>query len=117
MATRFPFGCLSRANQKRAAAQFFDAGENDGFLYELNADGAVLCRCRPLAPIPAWALVGASSWRGAFRKGYLAFTSGEPRASCPYMDKRSESGRITWSRAFQASWREGWWYAQTVAHP
>ena len=44
MATRFPFGCLSRANQKRAAAQFFDAGENDGFLYELNADGAVLCR-------------------------------------------------------------------------
>ena len=116
MATRFPFGCLSRANQKRAAALFFDAGNNDGYLYELDVDAEVICRCRPPTPFPTWMLGGPSPWRGAFRKGYLAFTGGEPRASCPYRDKRSESGRITWSRAFQASWHDGWLYAQTVAH-
>jgi hypothetical protein len=115
MATLFPFACLSRANQERVVARFFDACGHDGYLYELDVDGTVLCRCRPPAPIPAWVLCEAP-WRGAFWKGYLAFTSGEPRASCPYMDKRNESGRITWSRAFQASWHDGWLYAQTVAH-
>ena len=115
MATRFPFVCLSRANQKSAAAQFFDACENDRYLYELDVKGAVLCRRRPLAPMPVGVLC-KSPWRGAFWKGYLAFTSGEPRTSCPYRDRRNESGRITWSRAFQASWHDGWLYAQTVAH-
>ena len=116
MATRFPFVCLSRANQKSAAAQFFDACENDGYLYELDVNGAVLCRCRPPAPFPAWMLGGPSPWRGAFRKGYRAFAIGETLADCPYEDKRKDDGRLTWSRAFQAAWREGWRYAQTVAH-
>ena len=116
MATRFPFVCLSRANQKRAAACFLDAREDDGYLYELDVNSQVLCRCQPPAPFPAWMRGGPSAWRGAFRKGDQAFTAGELRACCPYRDRRSESGRITWSRAFQAAWRDGWWYAQTVAH-
>ena len=44
MATRFPFVCLSRANQKSAAAQFFDACENDGYLVRKNCTGATSTR-------------------------------------------------------------------------
>lgn len=46
--------------------------------------------------------------RGAYLKGYKAFEAGEPEASCPYEDKRKESGRLTWSRAFQATWFDGY---------
>ena len=46
MATLFPFACLSRANQERVVARFFDACGHDGYLYELDVDGTVLCRCR-----------------------------------------------------------------------
>ncbi len=116
MATLFPFVCLSRANQERVVARFFDACGHDGYLYELDVDGTVLCRCWPLVPFPALVRGGPSPWHGAFRKGYLAFTSGESRACCPYKDKRKADGRLTWSRAFRASWHDGWRYAQTVAH-
>ena len=48
------------------------------------------------------------SMRGAFRKGYEAKKAGVPQSECPYKDKRNESGRLTWSRAFQSAWRDGW---------
>lgn len=28
---------------------------------------------------------------------------------CPYEDKRKPSGLLSWSRAFQNAWRDGWW--------
>lgn len=46
--------------------------------------------------------------RGAYLKGYRAFEAGDPEASCPYEDKRKESGRLTWSRAFQSAWSDGY---------
>ena len=119
MTTRFPFEYLSPANQKRAAVRFFDAQADDGYLYELNTDGAVLCRSRAPRPFPVWRdgrVCYSAAWRGAFRRGYLAFIAGETLADCPYADKRNESGRLTWSRAFQTAWTDGWRYARTVAH-
>lgn len=52
--------------------------------------------------------------RGAYRKGFLAFSSGEPRQS-PYKDKRKPDGRLTWSRAFESAWLDGWDAANSVA--
>ena len=42
------FSELSLPEQKRATAMFFDAGVDDGYLYELDCDGHVLCRARRL---------------------------------------------------------------------
>lgn len=41
------FSELARANQERALARFCDAGPSDGYLYELDIDGMVLCRRKP----------------------------------------------------------------------
>ena len=38
------FSELSPMEQKRATAIFFDASVDDGYLYELDCDGHVLCR-------------------------------------------------------------------------
>lgn len=46
--------------------------------------------------------------RGAYRKGYEAGAAGLGLDACPYQDKRKDCGRLTWSRAFQAVWRDGW---------
>ena len=46
--------------------------------------------------------------RGAYRKGWDAGLSGEPRGSCPYADLRNHRGTLTWSRAFQRAWDDGW---------
>lgn len=39
-----PFHELSSENQERAKAMFFDARHSDGYWYELDLDGKVLCR-------------------------------------------------------------------------
>jgi ribosome modulation factor len=45
----------------------------------------------------------------AFRKGYLAAETGSARLDgCPYRDKRSSLGRITFSRAFRNAWLAGY---------
>jgi len=49
---------------------------------------------------------------GAYRKGLAANISGDPITSCPYEDKRKPSGKLSWSRAFQNAWRDGWQHAQ-----
>ena len=46
MATKLPFTCLPDSEQTRARAMFFDARDSDGYLYELDRDGRVLCRNR-----------------------------------------------------------------------
>jgi hypothetical protein len=61
-----------------------------------------------MMPTPA----GFENWnpalRGAYRKGCVAATAGEPLSACPYEDRRKASGRLTWSRAFISAWRDGW---------
>lgn len=49
--------------------------------------------------------------RGAYRKGYEACGAGLAITACPYRDKRKLDGRLTWSRAFAAAWREGFYAA------
>lgn len=46
--------------------------------------------------------------RGAYLKGRRAFERGEPITACPYRDRRTWSGRLTWSRAFITAWKDGW---------
>jgi ribosome modulation factor len=50
--------------------------------------------------------------RGAYLKGHKAFEAGESEACCPYEDKRKDSGRLTWSRAFISAWSDGYRDAQ-----
>lgn len=37
---------LSEANKSRARATFFNAGSGDGYTYELDSEGILLCRKR-----------------------------------------------------------------------
>ena len=53
---------------------------------------------------------------GAFRKGMTAHQSGQPLESCPYQDKRKSDGRLSWSRAFIAAWRDGWRWSANSNH-
>lgn len=48
---------------------------------------------------------------GAFKKGAKACDAGLPITDCPYIDKRKADGRLSWSRAFIAAWRDGWRWA------
>jgi ribosome modulation factor len=45
--------------------------------------------------------------RGAFRKGWECAQAGGSEADCPYQDKRTPSGRLSWSRSFITAWAEG----------
>lgn len=61
---------------------------------------------------------GYSKWnpsmRGAFRKGYDAQKDGAGMDECPYKDKRTDTGKITWSRAYMSAWRDGWFWADKL---
>lgn len=46
--------------------------------------------------------------RGAYLKGWRAYHEGLELSDCPYRDKRKDNGRITWSRAFLLTWRDGY---------
>lgn len=54
---------------------------------------------------------GAERWnrsmRGAYRKGYEAAIRGDDRSS-PYVDIRKNDGRLTWSRAYDKAWIDGY---------
>jgi len=54
---------------------------------------------------------------GAFRKGVKAFREGDPSTACPYPDKRGgrTGNNITWSRAFQTAWHEGYKAAKEIS--
>lgn len=45
--------------------------------------------------------------RGAYLKGARAAVAGLPSGACPYIDRRKECGRLTWSRSFIAAWEQG----------
>ncbi len=53
------------------------------------------------------------AFRGAFRKGleagYATMMGQEDTkwSKCPYKDKRKWNGKLTWSRAFQTTWDDG----------
>lgn len=55
---------------------------------------------------------GFNKWnpalRGAYLKGAKAAERGDHPGTCPYEDKRTASGRLTWSRAYQAAWLDGY---------
>lgn len=51
---------------------------------------------------------------GAFKKGANACLLGHPIDACPYDDRRKEDGRLTWSRAFRATWVDGWYHARYI---
>ena len=51
--------------------------------------------------------------RGAYRKGHEAAIAGRPETACPYVDKRTLSGRLTWSRSFERAWIDGYRAART----
>jgi ribosome modulation factor len=55
---------------------------------------------------------GFETWnralRGAYRKGHETGLNGLAATSCPYIDKRKQSGRLTWSRGFITAWHDGW---------
>lgn len=46
MATRLEFAALTPTQQNQANARFMDARNGDGYLYELDISGEVLCRQR-----------------------------------------------------------------------
>lgn len=74
----------------------------------VSADLVEAALCRPR---------GFYSWnpalRGAFCKGEQAAADGATADDCPYRDKRNHNGRLTWSRAYQTAWRDGF---DHVAH-
>jgi len=48
------------------------------------------------------------SFRWARRRGFNDQSRGVGRDECPYGDRRTARGLITWSRAFGNAWRDGW---------
>lgn len=48
-----------------------------------------------------------SPFDGAFEKGKKAAIAGMTLDDCPYDDKRKPSGKLSWSRAFQSAWVDG----------
>jgi len=45
--------------------------------------------------------------QGTYVKGVNAYLGGLSIDDCPYQDKRNDSGRLTWSRAFRICWVDG----------
>lgn len=61
---------------------------------------------------PLYTPAGFEKWnpalRGAYRKGQAARRDGRTFEACPYDDKRTPSGQLSWSRAFIRAWQDGW---------
>lgn len=51
---------------------------------------------------------GNRAMASVFRKGALAAVEGEPLDALPYGDDRTYRGGVTFARAFQRAWCEGW---------
>lgn len=67
-------------------------------------------------PLPSGFELWNRALRGAFIKGAEAHMGGLPVDACPYRDKRTDSGRLSWSRSFIRAWQDGWRYAQENWH-
>lgn len=44
----------------------------------------------------------------AYLTGYLAGAGGMPRTHCPYRDRRTHEGKVTYARAWRKAWLSGW---------
>lgn len=44
----------------------------------------------------------------AYKKGLAAAHRGDGLETCPYPDRRTPSGFITWSTAYRTMWFDGW---------
>lgn len=44
----------------------------------------------------------------ARENGRQAYLAGRPRTACPYPDRRTVLGRVTWSRSYRIYWLRGW---------
>ena len=55
-----------------------------------------------------WSYRGNRALAAAYRKGWKARLDGKPETAVPYADHRSDSGSVTFSRAFRHAWQEGW---------
>jgi ribosome modulation factor len=53
-----------------------------------------------------------SPFDAAERKGKEAANAGLTRDACPYRDRRTYKGTVTFSRAFRRAWMKGWKSAQ-----
>ncbi len=53
--------------------------------------------------------------RGAFERGERDHREGAGLDACPYQDKRKSGGGLTWSRAYQTAWRDGYAFAREQA--
>jgi hypothetical protein len=62
----------------------------------------------PFASLPRGFETWNPAMRGAYVTGRRARRDGEPIDACPYRDTRNTSGRLTWSRAFERAWVDGW---------
>jgi ribosome modulation factor len=51
---------------------------------------------------------GKNPTDAAERKGREAALAGLPESACPYQDKRQDSGRLTFSRAWRNAWLTGY---------
>jgi hypothetical protein len=51
---------------------------------------------------------GNRAMASAYRKGALAAIEGKKLTDCPYLDHRTNRGSVTFSRAFERAWCEGW---------
>mgnify|MGYP002260418468 CR=1 FL=1 len=43
-----------------------------------------------------------------FKRGWEAAEAGQPKNSCPYYDKRTLRGGVTYSRMYMRAWCFGW---------
>lgn len=51
---------------------------------------------------------GTAALAGAERRGAEARAAGAARSANPYPDWRTNTGRLTFSRAFRRAWFRGW---------
>lgn len=49
----------------------------------------------------------SKAFDGAYRKGAEARAAGKTEADCPYHDKRTWRGSVTFSRSFRKEWLKG----------
>lgn len=77
---------------------------------EYDADMARLSRGERMLRSWGWGAPyrGNRAMQSVYRKGAVAAIEGKPLAACPYEDHRTDRGGVTFSRAFQRSWAEGW---------
>lgn len=47
------------------------------------------------------------AFKAAYEKGKKAAREGKSETDCPYSDKRTSGGQVTFSRAFRKRWLEG----------